>query len=177
MTLTRICTLSTSSFFHFDPKNLDYHRPIGYDEELARVIATATAAKEVLPDVLVAAPSTCSWWYCTFHTFEIFMTLTSPLDWTSQIGWNDTAAHYNIDFLPWFLGQMAAEETKNGKRLLDYLDIHYYFQPDTSANDDAAKALRLRMTRSLWVRMWYLVSTKAYIPNSFRIRPMLMNLG
>ncbi len=46
---------------------------------------------------------------------------------------------------------MKKVETKTGKRLLDYLDIHYYFQPDTSANDDAAKALRLRMTRSLWV--------------------------
>lgn len=74
------------------------------------------------------------------------------LDWTSTIGYSDNAAHYNIDFLPWFLSQMKAQETIAGKRLLDYLDIHYYFQADTSANDDAAKALRLRMTRSLWVR-------------------------
>lgn len=29
-------------------------------------------------------------------------------------------------------------------------DIHYYYAPDTSANNAAAKALRLRMTRSLW---------------------------
>ncbi|KAG6863947.1 hypothetical protein C0991_001750 [Blastosporella zonata] len=45
---------------------------------------------------------------------------------------------------------MRAHEITTGQRLLDYLDIHYYFQPDTSANDDAAKALRLRMSRSLW---------------------------
>jgi hypothetical protein len=75
--------------------------------------------------------------------------LTFP-DWTSQIGYTDNAAHYNIDFLPWFLAQMKANDAKTGKRLLDYLDIHYYFQPDTSANDAAAKALRLRMSRSLW---------------------------
>lgn len=46
---------------------------------------------------------------------------------------------------------MAAAEKTHGKRLLDFLDIHYYFQPDTSSNNDTAKALRLRMTRSLWV--------------------------
>ena len=47
---------------------------------------------------------------------------------------------------------MHAHDNSTGQRLLDYLDIHYYFQADTSANDAAAKALRLRMTRSLWVR-------------------------
>ncbi|KAF8197464.1 glycoside hydrolase family 44-domain-containing protein [Pholiota molesta] len=102
---------------------------MGYDEELARVIEFATAAKEALPDVLVVAPSTCSWWYY----------------WTSSIGYTDNAAHNNmISFL--------AHDQSTGKRLLDYLDLHYYFQPDTSANDAAAKALRLRMTRSLWLR-------------------------
>ncbi|KAJ3573779.1 hypothetical protein NP233_g2216 [Leucocoprinus birnbaumii] len=107
---------------------------INYDEELDRVIRFATAAKQALPNVAVAAPSTCSWWFY----------------WTSMVGWTDTAAHNNIDFLPWFLAQMKLAEKKAGKRLLDYLDIHYYYQPDTSKNDDAAKALRLRMTRSLW---------------------------
>lgn len=37
---------------------------MGYDEELSRVVQFATAAKEALPDVLVVAPSTCSWWFC-----------------------------------------------------------------------------------------------------------------
>lgn len=83
--------------------------------------------------------------------FDRFSTEQLFADWTSAIGWDDTKAHYNIDFIPWFLSQMKAAEQTAGKRLLDYLDIHYYFQPDTSANDDAAKALRLRMTRSLWV--------------------------
>jgi hypothetical protein len=34
--------------------------------------------------------------------------------------------------------------------LADYLDIHYYFQANTTINDGPAKALRLRATRSLW---------------------------
>ncbi|KAF7326765.1 Endoglucanase A [Mycena venus] len=103
-------------------------------DELSRVLKNSLAAKEALPEVLVAAPSTCAWWYY----------------WTSQVGYTDNAAHDNIDFLPWFLMQMATAEKTYGKRLLDYLDIHYYYAADTSANDDAAKALRLRMTRSLW---------------------------
>lgn len=128
---------------------------MGYDEELARVLNTSMAAKEALPDVLVAAPSTCAWWYCAFSS-PLCPSLYSDAwaDWTSDIGYSDNAAHDNIDFLPWFLMQMAAAEKKAGKRLLDYLDIHYYFAPDTSANDDAAKALRLRMTRSLWVSQY-----------------------
>ncbi|GJE93305.1 glycoside hydrolase family 44 protein [Phanerochaete sordida] len=108
--------------------------PMGYDEELKRVIATATMAKSALPGVSVAAPSTCAWWYY----------------WTSSVGYTDNAAHNNQDFLPWFLAQMKAQEATAGQRLLDYLDIHYYYGADTSANDAAAKALRLRMTRSLW---------------------------
>jgi len=91
-------------------------------------------AKNTLPNVEVAAPSTCAWWFY----------------WTSEIGYTDNAAHNNQDFLPWFLAQMNKASAQAGKRLLDYLDIHYYFAPDTSANDAAAKALRLRMTRSWW---------------------------
>jgi len=90
--------------------------------------------------------------------------LISIRDWTSMVGWDDTAAHDNIDFIPWFLSQMNEVEKTTGNRLLDYLDIHYYFQPDTSANDDVAKALRLRMSRSLWVNCagWLLSSPSTY---------------
>ncbi|KAG7094618.1 hypothetical protein E1B28_005442 [Marasmius oreades] len=113
----------------------DMHsQPINYDEELKRIVDFATVAKQALPSAKVVAPSTCAWWFY----------------WTSSVGWDDTAAHGNIDFLPWFLQQMAKHDRSTGTRLLDYLDIHYYFQGDTSANDAAAKAIRLRMTRSLW---------------------------
>jgi hypothetical protein len=44
----------------------DMHpQPISFDEELTRVINTVVAAKEALPNVKVAAPSTCAWWFCT----------------------------------------------------------------------------------------------------------------
>jgi hypothetical protein len=75
---------------------------MSYDEELSRVVTFAKMAKEALPNVKVAAPSTCSWWFY----------------WTSAVGWSDTAAHNNIDFLPWFLAQMKTASTTAGKRLL-----------------------------------------------------------
>lgn len=67
-----------------------------------------------------------------------------------MVGDSDKAAHNGSDFLPWFLQQIRAHDQSTGTRLLDFLDIHYYYAPDTSANDAAAKALRLRMSRSLW---------------------------
>ncbi|CAL1698040.1 unnamed protein product [Somion occarium] len=108
--------------------------PLGYDEILERVLSFSAVAKQAIPSVQVAAPSTCAWWYY----------------WTSIVGDADKMAHNGSDFLPWFLTQLHAHDRQTGKRLLDFLDIHYYFAPDTSANDDAAKALRLRMSRSLW---------------------------
>ncbi|KAJ7107803.1 glycoside hydrolase family 44-domain-containing protein [Mycena epipterygia] len=81
-----------------------------YPTELAHVLDFSIAAKEAIPGVLVAAPSTCSWWYY----------------WTSQIGYTDTAVYDNIGFLPWFLLQMAAAEKTHGK-----------IAPDTSYVDES----------------------------------------
>ncbi|KAJ7062139.1 glycoside hydrolase family 44-domain-containing protein [Mycena amicta] len=133
---------------------------IDYDEELARVLTTSLAAKAAIPGVKVAAPSTCSWWFY----------------WTSEVGFTDNTAHNNIDFLPWFLAQMAAAEKTHNQRLLDYLDIHYYFQPDTSANDAAAKALRLRMTRSLWDTSYVDESWVGVDPQNHQWNPTVVSL-
>jgi hypothetical protein len=58
-----------------------------------------------------------------------------------------------VPFLPWFLDQMKQYEQKNGQRILDVLDIHYYPQGVGIYNgttDPKTNALRLRSTRSLW---------------------------
>ncbi|KAJ7107820.1 glycoside hydrolase family 44-domain-containing protein [Mycena epipterygia] len=133
---------------------------MGYDEELARVLNFSLAAKEAIPGVQVAAPSTCSWWFY----------------WTSELGYTDNAAHNNIDFLPWFLSQMAAAEKTHGKRLLDFLDIHYYFGADTSSNNDTAKALRLRMTRSLWDTTYVDESWIGSSPQNHQWNPTVVEL-
>jgi Glycoside hydrolase family 44 len=83
---------------------------MSYDEELTRVLTYATVAKDALPNVQVAAPSTCSWWFY----------------WTSAIGYSDNAAHGNVDFLPWFLGQMNSASTNVGRRLLGEQNSTHY---------------------------------------------------
>jgi hypothetical protein len=94
--------------------------PMGFDEELARVIKTAVMAKQALPNVKVAAPSTCAWWFCEFHMqLRVDVLLICCTDWTSSVGYSDNAAHNNMDFIPWFLQQMAAHDKKAGKRYLD----------------------------------------------------------
>lgn len=118
----------------------DTHRdvhpaPLGYDELLSRYLAWSGAIDTALPDALVAAPSSCCWWYY----------------WNSAVGASDKAAHGGVDFVPWFLQQVAAADATAGRRSLDVLDIHYY--PDGVFNDvvdPATRARRLRSTRSLW---------------------------
>lgn len=48
------------------------HSLMGYDEELARVVNMSLVAKTALPGALVAAPSTCAWWYCKCYTHVMF---------------------------------------------------------------------------------------------------------
>jgi hypothetical protein len=93
--------------------------PMGFDEELSRMISTAVMAKAAIPGVKVAAPSTCAWWFCKlrFHVNATWANM--PIDWTSSIGYSDNAAHNGMDFLPWFLQQMAAHDKKAGQRYLD----------------------------------------------------------
>lgn len=134
--------------------------PMSYDEEWDRVSRFAIATKEALPDVKIIAPSPCSWWFY----------------WTSSVGYTDNAAHGNVDFLPWFLQKMKDLELKNRKRFLDYLDIHYYFQPDTSKEDEASKALRLRMTRSLWDETYVDESWIGTDPQNHQPNPRVVSL-
>lgn len=67
---------------------------------------------------------------------------------------DDRLAHGNTPLIAWYLQQMKAYEQSNGKRILDYLDLHYYpaAQGVTlgTAGDAATQALRLRSTRALW---------------------------
>lgn len=117
----------------------------GYDDFVARYTAYASAVKDVDPSAEILGPVSWGW---TGYFY-------SPLD-----QGNDTyktaaerAKHGNVPFIPWFLDQMRQYEQKNGKRILDVLDIHYYPQEEGVYNgttDPQTSALRLRSTRSLW---------------------------
>jgi len=70
-------------------------------------------------------------------------------------GWGylpDRAAHGNMDYMPWLLGQLRQHEQNTGQRVLDVFSLHYYPQENEFSSDtsNATQLLRNRSTRSLW---------------------------
>jgi hypothetical protein len=110
----------------------DWHpAPVSYDEIWGLFTNYAPMVRRESPQSKILAPVTCAWWFY----------------WNSDAGPADKAAHGGKDFLPWFLDMAHTNELQTGRRLLDVLDIHYYPDSFTGA-DDAAR--QLRSTRELW---------------------------
>ena len=95
------------------------------------------------------------------------LTRRPPIDGPGDFGWpvymgggkpGDDAKSHNVGFAEYYLQQMRAWEQKNGKRLLDYFDEHYYpvsndgvgGLANSGVGDAAMQNLRLQSTRSLW---------------------------
>lgn len=112
--------------------------PVSYAELADRAVAYASAIKAVAPDALVSGPVNYGFWG--------FETLQSAPDATA-----------NGHFLEWWLDQMAEAEVAAGRRLVDFLDLHWYPEArgggvritgsDTSA---AVAEARVQAPRSLW---------------------------
>ncbi|MBN9393176.1 MAG: hypothetical protein J0I20_34400 [Chloroflexi bacterium] len=118
---------------------------MGYDDVLKEFVDYASAVKDVDPSALITGPTSWGW------TGYFYSDLDRGSDNFKTAA--DRAKHGNVPFLPWFLDQLKQYEQKNGKRILDVLDVHYYPQGDGvygGTTDDKTNALRLRSTRSLW---------------------------
>jgi hypothetical protein len=120
--------------------------PVTYAELVMRNTVYGAAVKSVWPTAEVAGFVSYGW--TGYETLQ---------------GASDSQA--NGEFLTYYLDQMKAAEATAGKRLVDYLDLHWY--PETYVNDgyngqtstrivdntDAtalAVAARVACTRSLW---------------------------
>lgn len=111
---------------------------LDYDERLDRFLQYARAAKNAQPQVPVLGPVLSGW-----HSY-----------------WNTDdpehkAAKKDQDFLPWFLAEVASADDAEGRRTLDYLDVHYFpagliENRWDSIQNASVDAWRLRATRSLW---------------------------
>ena len=115
----------------------DWHpQPTTYDELRDKSLAMAAAIKAHDPTAQVLAFSEWGWlnYYC------------SAADDTSngcQASDTDRAAHGGTPLVDWLLQQFKADADANGgRRLVDYVDVHYYRQDDGKAGFAA--------TRSLW---------------------------
>ena len=127
----------------------DVHpKPVGYDELRDRTYQYAAAIKAADPSAQTLGPVEWGWSGYFF----------SALDGASGGNWwdlpLDRLAHGNTPLVEWYLQQMKAYKSKNGTRILDYLDLHYYPQASgvalQGAGNASTQALRLRTTRSLW---------------------------
>jgi hypothetical protein len=121
------------------------HRDLGVDglthtSLLSRSIAAAEMLKSVDPSAQTLGPSEDGWTRYVISGRD------------TQLG-NYGATYDGLWAVEWYLKEMRAYEQRTGKRLLDYLDLHYYPQATGvygAAGSKETQALRLRSVRSLW---------------------------
>ena len=124
--------------------------PVTFAEAWTNTLQYAGAIKQQEPDAQVTGPVT--WGYC-----DLF---GSAAD-NCAVG-DDRAAHAGMPFVAWYLQQVCANPLAGGKRLVDFLDLHYYPQnPNNaptdivgSADDAATAARRLRSLKELYDPAW-----------------------
>jgi hypothetical protein len=147
----------------WDAVHRDVH-PVAstYDEVTNNGIATALAIKTADSTAAVNGPVIDYWWNYFYSKKDIESgwdsgAISSPCwqPWSNPV---DRAAHSGIPFIEYYLQQFKAAGTTNGKRLLDYLDLHTYFAPTYNGNglgfatagDTGAQQARLNSTRVFW---------------------------
>lgn len=118
----------------WDATHRDMHpQATTYDELAQRTKALATEVKTADPGAKTLGPSEWGWpnYFCSAaDDIQDGCTASDP----------DRAAHGGKPIVPWLLSQMRQASQQAGKRLLDYLDLHYYAQGGNSTD----------VTRSLW---------------------------
>ncbi len=122
--------------------------PLGYDELLQRSLAYGEAIKEVEPNAQLFGYVSYGWTGSWYSQRDVV-----AAEQNGYTAFPDYDSHGQKYQLEWYLQQMRGYEQTKGKRLLDYLDLHFYPQNGVSlslAGDAANQALRLRSTRALW---------------------------
>lgn len=114
----------------------DIHpNPSSYDELASVFLTEATNLKTWDPQAVRLGPVSCCWYFY----------------WRSQAGASDTSNHGGVDFLPWWLNEVAWSDAVNGSRTLDIFDIHAYPDADTGGLTTAQlQALAVKIYRDWW---------------------------
>ena len=127
-----------------------FPKGLSYDECLDRGVALAEAIKRADPSGLVAGP-------CTWGWTDLMYSAADAGD-DKYATHADRKAHGDKPFLAWYLAEMKSASARAGKRLLDFVDVHFYPQGQAdgqmvygaSSHSRAMRSLRLRSTRGLW---------------------------
>ena len=116
--------------------HVDIHPSAASYQELRDVYLTeARKLKDWDPAAIRLGPVSCCWYFY----------------WRSAAGGGDTSSHGGVDFLPWWLNEVAWSDQIAGNRSLDIFDIHAYPDADTAGLSTAQKqALATRVYRDWW---------------------------
>jgi Glycoside hydrolase family 44 len=131
--------------------------PTTYQELRNIYLSEARSLKGWDPAAIRLGPVSCCWYFY----------------WRSATGNSDTSSNGGVDFLPWWLNEVAWSDAVAGARSLDVFDIHAYPDgPDTSSFTAAQKqALATRIYRDWWDPTY--TSEAAYIiGGGFSIEPV-----
>ncbi|SJM90816.1 hypothetical protein CRENPOLYSF2_1870003 [Crenothrix polyspora] len=132
---------------------------IKYDQLRDHTYQYAAAIKSVDPTAKILGPVLTDWSHYWNSAYDLQKNDSKPT--------NDRNTHGGTPLVAWYLQQMKAYDKKYHKRILDYLDLHFYPHCFYNVNDKctltpelphtqdnpgnaALQALRLRSTRSLW---------------------------
>lgn len=120
----------------WDGTHRDIHpQKVTYAELRDKFLQMARLIRGIDPRAKIAGPTVSGWWFY----------------WNSAAGGADKAAHGGIDYLPWWLGQIAAADRKSGRRTLDIFDIHAYGDYETSGvSAEEGDGRRIRSPRGMW---------------------------
>lgn len=123
--------------------------PIGATMEQVRqkMIDYGTVIRQADPGAKIVGPEEWGWLGMIYSGFD--------QQYAAAHGWSsfpDRAAHGNMDYLPWLLGQLRQHEQNTGLKLLDIFTVHYYPQGGEYGNNTTTsmQLRRNRSTRSLW---------------------------
>ena len=114
----------------------DIHpNPTTFQELRDIYLMEARALKGWDPAAIRLGPVSCCWYFY----------------WRSATGASDTTSHGGVDFLPWWLNEVAWSDQVAGGRSLDVFDIHAYPDADTGSLSTAQKqALATHAYRDWW---------------------------
>jgi Glycoside hydrolase family 44 len=136
----------------------DVHpNPATYNELRDTYLTEARALKGWDPAAIRLGPVSCCWYFY----------------WRSATGASDTSSHGGVDFLPWWLNEIAWSDSAAATRSLDIFDIHAYPDgPDTTSFTQAQKqALAVRIYRDWWDPT-YTSEAPYIVGGGFSIEPM-----
>jgi hypothetical protein len=129
--------------------HVDVHpNPTTYEELSNIYLLEAGNLKTWDPAAIRLGPVSCCWYYY----------------WRSATGVSDTTSHGGVDFIPWWLNQVAWADAVAGSRSLDIFDIHAYPDADTGGQTQVQlQALAVSIYQDWWNPTF--TSAAAYIRN------------